>query len=288
VKSVVVTGARGLLGSHLVPLLAASATVHAVGRPGTAGESFAANVKPLPLDLSRPLNAAALPARVDTVVYFAQSSRFREFPETADDIFQINTAQVLAMLDHARRAGARNFVYASTGGVYAPSADPLTEESPLARPMGFYPASKRAAELLCESYSPYMNIAILRFFFIYGHGQSREMLLPRLVDSVRDGRAISLQGDEGLRINPVHASDAARATVAAATLEHSATINVAGPEVLSIAGICERIGNRVGRAPVFDRDPSAFAPALIADTTRMGNLLAAPTCFFNEGMEDLL
>jgi nucleoside-diphosphate-sugar epimerase len=240
------------------------------------------------LDLARPLDRTRLPEKIDAVVYLAQSSRFREFPETAEDVFQVNTAQVLSLLDYARRAGATNFVYASTGGVYAPSTEPLTETSPLAEPMGFYPASKRAAEVLAEAFAPYMHVALLRYFFIYGAGQKREMLIPRLVDSVREGRLVALQGEDGLRINPVHASDAARATAAALRLEESATVNIAGPETLSLRQMCGIIGEETGRSPSFDVQPAAAAPRMTADTMRMQTLLTAPTRTFRSGVRDLL
>jgi nucleoside-diphosphate-sugar epimerase len=274
-KKILVTGAGGLLGSHLVPLLREEG--HDV-IPATRGM----------IDLSRPLDPSRLPQRIDAVIYLAQSSRFREFPETAADIFQVNTAQPLALLDYARRAGAANFVYASTGGVYAPSAQPVTETSPLAAPMGFYPASKRAAEVLAEAFQPHLHVTLLRFFFIYGAGQKREMLIPRLADSVLEGRSVALQGEEGLRINPVHASDAAKATAAAARLAQSATVNVAGPEVLSIRAMCETIGERTGRAPVFSHDPNATPPSLIADTRLMSQLLVAPERRFGDAIGELI
>lgn len=273
-RRILVTGAGGLLGSTLVPLLGESADVIAAGRAM--------------LDLSRPIAPTALPVGTDAVVYLAQSRRFRDFPEAADDIFQVNVANAVALADQARRAGARHFVYASTGGVSAPSDAPLTEQSPLAEPMGYYPASKRAAELLLLPFAADMTVVILRFFFIYGPAQPREMLIPRLVDSVRDGRPVNLQGQDGMRLNPIHVDDAARATAAALTLSHSATINVAGPQALSLRALCETIGGGVGRPPQFAVDAVARPGHLVADTTQMDALLGAPVRKFGDHVAELL
>lgn len=285
--NILITGAGGLLGSYLVPLLAETGEVFATSRtPLDSGDAHY-----VPLDLSREIDPSALPEKIDAVIYLAQSSRFREFPETAEDIFGVNVARPIALLDYARRAGARNFVYASTGGVYGSADGPLTEQSPApprGQSLGFYPASKRAAEILAESWSPFMNVAMLRYFFIYGAGQKHDMLVPRLVDSVREGRAVTLQGGDGLRINPVHASDAARATAAAARLDRSATVNVAGPEVLSLRDICAVIGGRIGREPVFEVQPDRRPGDLIADISTMRTILHDPEVRFAEGVEDLI
>ena len=287
-KKVIVTGAGGLLGAHVVTLLAGSADVVATGH--TAPDLGGPNVASLALDLSRPLDRSRLPERVDAVIHLAQSSRFREFPEAAGDIFEVNTARVVDLLDYARRAGATNFVYASTGGVYGGGPEPLAEDAPAppaGETLGFYPASKRAAEILAEAFAGELHVAVLRYFFIYGPGQKRSMLVPRLVDSVREGRAVTLQGETGLRCNPVHAADAARATVAAAGLGRSATVNVAGPEILSLREMSEAIGRKVGREPVFDIQPGQ-PRHLIADISRMESILAPPTRRFEDGVADLL
>lgn len=268
-----ITGAGGLLGSHLVPLLRESGKLFTPDRAT--------------LDLSRPLDVAALPATIDVVVHLAQSRRFRDFPDGAGDMFQVNTASTVALADYARRAGASHFVYASTGGVYAPSDAPIGEEATLAEPMGFYPASKRAAELLLAPFEAHFSVAVLRYFFIYGPGQSRDMLVPRLIDSVGQGRQIALDGEDGLRINPVHVSDAAQATFAATRLDRSATINVAGPQQLSLRQIGAAIGAALGREPQFAVADQSKANALIADTARMAVLLGAPTRAFTDEVAEL-
>lgn len=285
-KTVLVTGAGGLLGRRLVSLLAPDHRVVALSRDAAAHWPEP-NVVPLSADLSRPHDSAILPERIDAVIYLAQSPRFRDFPGGAADMRQVNTDQPLALVEEARQRGASSFVYASTGSVYAAALEPLREEGP-APATGFYAASKMAAELLLRPYGALLNVALLRFFFIYGKGQKRDMLLPRLVDSVRDGRRVSLDGEQGLRFQPLHVTDAAVATRRSIDLEGLNTINVAGPEILSIRSVCEAAGRALGSTSSFSVSPSSAPRDLIADTSRMQELLGAPTIRFEQGLPDIL
>ena len=284
--AIVMTGASGLLGMHLLPLLG-GCEIHAIGRSPIAGAP--ANVRHVEADLARPLDRSRLPQRINAVVHLAQSSRFREFPEGAQDVFAVNVERVMDLLDYARQAGAGAFVHASTGGVYRPGQEPLRESDalPAHEALGFYPASKLAAEMLARSFAGTMRVGALRYFFIYGRGQQRHMLVPRLVDSVRKGQPVRLQGRDGLRLNPVHAGDAAAATAAALELSDSATVNVAGPETLSIRAMAETIGEQLGIEPLFEQAGEA-AGDLVADITLMRRLLAEPTRRFRDCVGELL
>lgn len=283
-KTILVTGAQGLVGRHVVPLLARQHRVIAVARDAMPA---AGNVEPLAVDLSAPLEPDLLPDRIDAVVYLAQSRRFRSFPGGAADMLRVNVEQPVALIEAARQRGATHFVYASSGSVYAPSPRPLREDDPTPA-NGFYAGSKHAAELLLKPYGALMNVALLRYFFIYGPGQQRDMLLPRLVDNVREGRAIALAGDDGMRLQPLHARDAAQAAVGALALEGTHAINVAGPEALSLRAVCEMAGQAVGAEPRFTVSAAAPAGDLVADTGRMAELLRPATARFRDGLADIL
>ena len=175
---------------------------------GRAGRS-SRDVEWIEHDLVEPLADARLPERIDAVIHLAQSRRYREFPEGARDVFEVNTRSTFELLEYARRAGARSFVFTSTGGVYAPRREPLVETDPV-QPSSFYFSSKyvgRAARSRTTASSS--RPSILRPFAVYGPGQER-MLVPTLIERVAAGDVVTVQGDRGLRINPIYVDDAVR------------------------------------------------------------------------------
>jgi UDP-glucose 4-epimerase len=294
VTGLLVTGATGLIGRHLLARLSARSEtargVHAVTRRPLAATDPA--IRWIEADLSLHSFADKLPpaGAVESVIHLAQSERFREFPDGAADTFAVNVDSTLRLLDWARRSGVRRFVLASSGGIYGHGEDAFTEDHPVGAtgPLGFYLASKHCAELLAESFVGQFVVVVLRFFFVYGPGQRRSMLVPRLVSSVAEGQPIVLQGADGIRINPVHARDAARAIEAALALEQSHKINVGGPEVLTLRQIVDAIGDEVGRAPALRREAQAEARHLVADIGKMTRLLVAPEVPFAAGVAEVV
>lgn len=286
-NSCIVTGASGLIGSSLLPALAARCEVHATTRRNPLTERE--GVQWHRVDLGAP-DLRTLPGRADAVLYLAQSEHFREFPEQAQSIFDVNIASVLQFLEYARRAGARSFVLASSGGVYRPGDIQLTEDIEISTrsDLGFYLGTKLCSEILAEQYAPFFTVTVLRFFFVYGPQQREHMLLPRLVRSVATGSPVTLAGKDGIRINPTYVTDAVQATVRALDLKESHRINIGGPEALTLRVLCEKIGARVGRAPIFVEDATAMPRHLVADVTKMRDLLHVPCIGVDEGLERLM
>lgn len=287
-QKIIVTGASGLIGTHFIAELDDKYEVHALSRhvPGISGN----NVIWHSADLEKEFDYSTLPKDAGALVYLAQSDHFRDFPGKAVDIFQVNTAQVLRALDFARSSGIKTFIYASSGGVYGFPEKGVAEDVtiPASGNLGFYLSSKLCAEILAENYAQFMNVVMLRFFFVYGAGQKRSMLIPRLVDNIRSGKPITLQGQDGIRVNPVHVSDAARAIHSAFDLQGCHKVNVAGPDILSLREICKIIGKKVGVKPIFESNTSAPTGNLIGDVESMQKLLCIPMKHFVDGIDDLL
>ena len=245
---VLMTGGSGCVGQALSRELAqAGHDVVLAGR--TAGH--VSRDRFVACDLATPFDCAAFPVRVDAVIHLAQSRQYRDFPRSAADVFAINVAASQRLADYALKAGATSFLYASTGSVYFPAANPVSEVATTSG-SSFYAASKLAAELIVAGYASALAVGILRLFYVFGPGQSK-MLIDGLYDRIRQGNHVTLQGDGGIRVTPTFSSDVARVFQAAAEQAWTGIFNVASPQIYTLRQIAEEIGNVVDVAPKFEQ-----------------------------------
>lgn len=288
---ILLTGAAGFVGKRLVRRLAdAGHEVFALARAVPAGADAAYFASPrvhlVVQDLVQ-LDTTSLPAGIEAVITLAQSSRFREFPGQAEEIFAVNVSANLKLLQWAVASGVGRFVHASSGGIYGGKLGAQFVETDLLAvdsPLGFYLGSKLCAEVVFQNYRQFFRTAvILRPFFVYGPGQRHDMFIARMVESVRTGRAIQLQGEDGLRINPVYVDDAASAFAGALALDGYHIINVAGPDVLTLRAACGIIGRAVGREPVYENKPGNPVD-YVGDNTLEKSKLLAELMPFAEGV----
>lgn len=282
---VLVTGASGFVGSALIRILAREGCeVLAATRSGQYPHRT--GVRPVKMDLAV-LDVRCLPDGVDAIVSLAQSRCYRDFPEHAADVLRVNVEANLLLMDWARRAGVRRFVLASTGGVYALQARLALAEGDRLESMqtiDYYLTTKLSAELMLQSYAGFFETAVvLRPFFVYGPGQSEYMLVPRLIGSVRTGRPVQLASGEGPRLNPIYVDDAAQAFANALSLKGWQAMNIAGPDILSVREICDTIGRKLGRSPVYE-SVAGVPPDLIGNTDLARERLQLTQTRFEAGL----
>lgn len=268
---ILLTGATGFLGAKVAAALAETHEVFAL----TRGGKLPCGVQAVEADLASDMSKVILPA-ADVVGHLAQARDYADFPSSASDVFSVAAHATQRLLDHATKTGARRFVYASTGGVYAQSAHARLETDPVEFAPGglmHYFASKRSGELLCHAYSSELEPVIGRVFFCYGPGQSEQMLFPRLVRSVGLGQPIRLAGTTGLRFNPIHVDDAAACFVSMIENGGGGVVNIAGPKVVDLRSIVDAIGAGMTAEPVFDVFATEPTPNMAGDVSLLQSLM---------------
>lgn len=255
-KKVLITGANGLLGHDLCKKLNhCGFNITAITRK-IDNYSNDRDWNQIEIDFNKPWSKEQLPRRVDVIIHLSQSSAYNDFPSKSLDIFNVNIHSTSKMLDYALYAGAKHFIYASSGGVYQNSNNQLYENSEISRGKDseYYITSKICSESLCRCYSKFMRISVIRPFFIYGYRQSLNMLIPRLIISIKNGKKIILNKKNGIKINPIHVSDASESIKSMIINNPKSDIfNLAGPEVLSIRKISEYIGKTFQKEPSFEQ-----------------------------------
>ena len=283
--NIIVTGANGLIGYELCKLLSSSYNVFAISRsnPNITGVKF------IKLNFKKEIDFDKLPKSIDVIYHLVQSNKFRNFPESAIELYTVNTLSTLRLLEYARKKDCIKFVYASSGGVYGNSESAFSEESPVLNneDLGSYIGSKLCSEIMTDNYKSYFDIIITRFFFVYGKRQNKTMLIPRLVDNIKNGKEIILQGVGGLSLNPIHVNDASQVLMKILELNGCHKFNIGGEQVLSIKEISDIIGEKLGKIPIYLFKKS-MPVNLIGDITKMKSLLTTPKIRFEEGIEELL
>ena len=288
--NILVTGANGLLGRYLVELLSNYHKVFAIVKDKEK-LNFESNdnISAIEIDLSL-IDTKLFPKNIDVVYYLAQSNRFREFPEGVDDMLSINVVAPNILAKWAVKTGVKKFIYASSGGVYTNPNKPVKEffDINANEKLGFYLNSKLSAEMLLKNYaSLFETFAIIRPFFMYGVGQNETMLIPRLISSVQNEKEITLNGENGIKINPIYVTDASQAVANILDLTGEYIINVAGEEVVSLRELCIKIGQAVDKEPIFKIN-DVSQNDLVADIEMMKKELIEPTINLKIGIEKMV
>ena len=288
--NILVTGANGLLGRYLVELLSNYHKVFAIVKDKKKlNFEMNENISILEIDLSK-IDFQTLPQNIDVVYYLAQSNRFREFPDGIDDMLVINVVAPNILAKWAVKSGVKKFIYASSGGVYTNTNKPVKEffDINANEKLGFYLNSKLSAEMLLKNYaSLFETFAIIRPFFMYGVGQNETMLIPRLIANVQNGQEITLNGENGIKINPIYVTDAANAVAKILELQGEFIINIAGKEAVSLKELCLIMGNILRINPIFKINDLVQSD-LVADIEIMKEKLLEPTIDLKVGIEKMV
>lgn len=233
--SILITGASGVLGDRLLRRIQPDefARVHCLGR--TVSSTLQSLSKRLPLtcftaDLTRPPLPEVAFHGVDTVIHLAATTG-RARPAA---YFAVNRFGTLTLLEQCARFGVRNFLFVSTVAVR------FTDVSRY-----YYAHSKRDAEAAVTASG--LRYAIVRPTIIMGPGSGAWEGLSRLARLP----ATPVFGDGQAPIQPIYVDDLADMllTIVRENLFANETLELGGPEKLTIADFLRRVRQAQGRPP---------------------------------------
>lgn len=305
---VLVTGAAGFIGSHLVEhLLRRGTTVIGVDNfdpfydPGEKRRNLEAALSDprfrlIEADCADPeqVERALEDTPIDVIVHLAAKAGVRPSLEDPFGYTRANVVGTQAMLELARRRGIRRFVFGSSSSVYGDRAQvPFREDDPADRPISPYAATKRAGEVLCHTYHHLYGIGVtaLRFFTVYGPRQRPDLAIHKFTALMARGRPIPVFGDGTTERDYTWIDDIVAGVLAAIDRSASASdfeiINLGESQTTSLARLIELIASALGVTPRIE--PHPMQPGDVrrtcADVSKAAQLLGyRPTMPVEEGI----
>jgi UDP-glucose 4-epimerase len=218
-KSVLVTGGAGFIGSTLCPLLAARGYHVRVLDDLSVGSAAALAGVPVEMltgDIRDRAAVAAAVAGVDAIVHLAAHTSVVDSQAQPEHDFDVNVGGTLNLLLAARAAGVRRFVFASSNAPIGENTPPIDESKP-ARPLSPYGASKLAGEGYCSAFwgSYGLGTVILRFANVYGPGSTHKgSVVAKFIKDAKATGELTIYGDGEQTRDFIYVDDLCRAVIA--------------------------------------------------------------------------
>lgn len=305
-KQVLVTGAGGFIGSHLVEELARrGARVRALVRYKSRGvrgwleemdEAAAANVEIFPGDITDLHRVREALEDRQIVWHLAALIGIPYSYHAPTSYVDVNVRGTLNVLEAARAEGVEQIVHVSTSEVYGtPGSVPISEDAPL-QGQSPYAATKIAADKLAESYwlSFDLPVVIARPFNAFGPRQSSRAVVPTIAAQVLGGAPVLRIGALEPTRDLNYVANTVDGLIAAGFAPDEAlgkVINLGSGEEIAVGELARRIMQIAGREIPIESDPARRRPPksevarLLCDNRRAKQWLGwTPRVGLDEGL----
>lgn len=304
---VLVTGADGFIGSHLVERLldeaagvSAFCVYNSSGSYGWLDDLGADRMGSINLQLGDVRDARSVRkavADVDLVFHLAALVAIPYSYQAPESFVDTNITGTLNVLEAVRDAGDVRMVHTSTSEVYGtPESVPIRETHPLCG-QSPYAASKIAADQLCEAYvrSFATEVVTLRPFNTYGPRQSARAVIPAILSQLLTGHREVRLGNLAPRRDLTFVADTVDGFVrmACAELPRGTVIQLGTGQAVTIGDLfdlCCKV-TEVDAKVITDADrvrPDASeVQILLSDPARAQAMLGwEPTCTLEDGLAE--
>jgi UDP-N-acetylglucosamine 4-epimerase len=313
-----VTGAAGFIGSNIVEsLLASDQEVVGLDNFATGLRSNLDEVKAAVGDerwtrfqmIEADIRDREACARaVDGVDFVLHQAALGSVPRSMADPLNSHDSNVtgfINMLDAARLAGVKRFVYASSSSTYGDEPNLPKREERIGNPLSPYAATKLINEVYASVYAKAFDFPTigLRYFNVFGARQDPNgpyaAVIPKWLAAMTSGRQIEIYGDGSTSRDFCYVANAVQANVRAALAGEEAqnqVYNVAVGGRTSLIELFNLLRDGLTRHQVhYDQEPAFadFRPGDVlhtqADISKARSLLGfSPTHDISEGLEEAL
>jgi len=304
-NKVLITGAGGFIGSHLVEeALKQGAKVKALvkynsrndwGNLEMLSEDVKNSIEVVLGDIRDPFLSEKIVKGCDIVFHLAALIGIPFSYSSPENYVDTNIKGTLNMLQASLKAGVQKFIQTSTSETYGTARyTPIDEKHPL-QAQSPYSATKIAADMLVESYyrSFDMPVTVIRPFNTYGPRQSARAIIPTIISQILSGkREISLGSVDPVRdLTYVKDTVAGFIMIAASNRSVGEIINIGSEKGINIGDLAKKVIDLIGADVELKEESSRVRPSgsevmtLICDSSKAKNILGwKPSISLKEGL----
>src|SRR6267143_611200 len=197
--------------------------------------------------------------RFDQVIHLAARAGVRPSLEEPALYQRVNVEGTVNLLEAARLNGVKKITIASSSSVYGVNAKiPFSETDPIFSAISPYAASKLACEALGHVYHHVygMDIAMLRFFTVYGPRQRPDLAIHKFAALITAGKHIPVFGDGSSARDYTCATDTVDGVIACTQKEFGYEIfNLGESQTVTLSRLIELLEKHLGKKAIIDRQP---------------------------------
>ena len=218
-------------------------------------------------------------AKFDQIIHLAARAGVRPSLEQPALYQRVNVEGAVNILEAARKTGVKKITIASSSSVYGVNAKvPFSESDPIFSAVSPYAASKLACEALGHTWHHIykMDVAMLRFFTVYGPRQRPDLAIHKFTALIDAGQPIPVFGDGSTARDHTHISDILEGIIACTQREFGFEIfNLGESQTVKLSGLISLIENALGKKAVIDRQPLQLGdvPITFADVSKARRML---------------
>jgi len=138
----------------------------------------------------------------DVVLHLGAQAGVRYSIDNPFAYIDSNLTGTLTVLEGCRQSGVKHLVYASSSSVYgANTKQPFSIDDRVDTPVSLYAATKKADELMCQTYAHLYRFAItgLRFFTVYGPWGRPDMAYFKFANAITAGKSIDVYNNGDMK-----------------------------------------------------------------------------------------
>jgi UDP-glucuronate 4-epimerase len=274
-KTYLVTGGAGFIGSHLVDkLLSNGNKVHIIDNFDTFYEkkiklknleSSLLNNKCIlhEIDIKERNNLRnvfySVDGKIECVIHLAAKAGVRPSIDDPLGYYETNVMGTLNILETMKEIGCKRMIFASSSSVYGNNQKtPFSEDDNVDNPISPYAATKKAGELLCHTYHHLYDFDIfcLRFFTVYGPRQRPDLAIYKFAKLIIEEKPIPFYGDGSTERDYTYIDDIIDGILAAINnLKGYDIFNLGASRTITLYSIVEMLENTLGKKAILKKLP---------------------------------